>query len=338
MPLSSDQRRALGQFSAGVATRARLEQADVQSVAWLELPQEWRDLVPDEDKARRLLGWFKNEYFQWVNQPACRHCQSRATKCTGTRSGTSQQEIKGMASTVEVYTCDECSRTTDFPRFNHPATLFETRRGRCGEFANAFCALAVASGFHTRYVLDLTDHVWAELLVNKRWVHCDPCENAYDTPLMYESGWNKQLSFCFAFERAGKAVDVTRRYSRKWDGPMIVRRYRLCSLDLLRAVQRAKPAVVFESELSEFSECVAQVAPRIKPGEELGRISGSRAWKQARGELGKAAPGQAASGQASPSKEKAEFQTRYRALLAQGLTPNQAAVQALKEELDRKKE
>ncbi|KAH9251791.1 hypothetical protein BASA81_010234 [Batrachochytrium salamandrivorans] len=333
MPISSDQRRALGQFSSGIATRIRMEQADVQSVAWLELPQEWRDRVPDEDKARRLLGWFKNEYFQWVNQPACRHCQSPATKCTGTRSGITSQEIKGMVSVVEVYTCDECSMVTDFPRFNHPVTLFETRRGRCGEFANAFCALAVASGFNTRYVVDLTDHVWAELLVDKRWVHCDPCENAYDTPLLYESGWNKQLSFCFAFERAGKAVDVSRRYSRKWDGPMIVRRYKLCSVDLLHAVQRARPAVLMESEQNEFSECVSQatrLVQRIKPGEELGRISGNRAWKQARGELGKAPR--------SPPKGKIEFQTRYRALLAQGLTPNQAAAQALREELDRKKE
>lgn len=44
----------------------------------------------------------------------------------------------------------------------------------------------------------------------KRWAHADPCENKLDTPLMYEQGWNKRLSYVLAFDRNG-SVDVTRR-------------------------------------------------------------------------------------------------------------------------------
>ena len=47
--------------------------------------------------------------------------------------------------------------------------------------------------FETRYVYDYTDHVWAEVYSTQeaRWLHCDSCENACDTPRMYEAGWGK---------------------------------------------------------------------------------------------------------------------------------------------------
>lgn len=67
-----------------------------------------------------------------------------------------------------------------------------------------------------RYVLDLTDHVWAEVWVPAlaRYVHLDPCERAFDKPLMYESGWNKNLTHVISFSRYG-AVNATSRYTRK---------------------------------------------------------------------------------------------------------------------------
>ena len=44
-------------------------------------------------------------------------------------------------------------------------------------------------------MLDLTDHVWAEYYsaAQRRWVHLDPCEDAYDQPLLYEVSWQLML-------------------------------------------------------------------------------------------------------------------------------------------------
>jgi len=44
------------------------------------------------------------------------------------------------------------------------------------------------AGLDIRYILDVTDHIWAEYYSDslQRWVHLDPCEAAYDTPHLYE--------------------------------------------------------------------------------------------------------------------------------------------------------
>jgi peptide-N4-(N-acetyl-beta-glucosaminyl)asparagine amidase len=90
-----------------------------------------------------------------------------------------------------------CQKNTRFPRYNHPGKLLETRGGRCGEWANCFCLCLRALEFDARYILDWTDHVWAEVYSNsqKRWQHADPCENILDKPLIYEHGWGKKLSY-----------------------------------------------------------------------------------------------------------------------------------------------
>lgn len=125
----------------------------------------------------------------------------------------SAEDREYHATRVESWVCKDCGTPARFPRYNHPAKLFETRTGRCGEWANAFTAICKALGHDARLVLDWTDHVWTEVFVAEfdRWVHMDSCENAFDTPHIYEQGWGKKLTYCVAFSNI-EIVDVTERY------------------------------------------------------------------------------------------------------------------------------
>lgn len=113
-----------------------------------------------------------------------------------------------------MYKCTACDATVIFPRYHDAEKLLETRRGRCGEWAHCFFLFCKALGWDTRIAIDETDHVWVEVysLVKKKWVHCDPCEAVVDSPLIYEHGWKKNLSYIIAYSK-DEIQDVTWRYT-----------------------------------------------------------------------------------------------------------------------------
>ncbi|XP_036122073.1 peptide-N(4)-(N-acetyl-beta-glucosaminyl)asparagine amidase isoform X3 [Molossus molossus] len=179
-----------------------------------------------------LLHWFKEEFFQWVNDILCSKCGGK-TKARGETLFPTDDELKWGANRVEDHYCDACQFSSRFPRYNNPEKLLETRCGRCGEWANCFTLCCRALGFEARYVWDYTDHVWTEVysLSQQRWLHCDACEDVCDKPLLYEVGWGKKLSYVLAFSK-DEVVDVTWRYSCKHE-EVISRRTQIKE-DLLR--------------------------------------------------------------------------------------------------------
>ena len=264
------------------------------------------DAPPDVDELRALLGWFKSEFFTWVDRPAC-EASGGPTEPIG-MAAPSPQERAGGASRVELYR-GSTGHVTRFPRYNDPSVLLRTRRGRCGEWANAFTLICRAVGFDARWVVDVTDHVWTEVWSRqqKRWLHADPCEASCDAPLTYERGWGKKLSYVLAF-RAHEAVDVTRRYAASWE----VTRTRRMSVPeawlsshiaTLNASAQAMlpPAARQELKVRAMRE-ENLLASRVEQArgltdvERRGRQTGSLEWRRARGELGRSGGGSVGGG------------------------------------------
>ncbi|XP_038579993.1 peptide-N(4)-(N-acetyl-beta-glucosaminyl)asparagine amidase isoform X2 [Micropterus salmoides] len=161
-----------------------------------------------------LLRWFKQDFFSWVDCLPCSSCGGPTQNASSLSPTT--DDLRWGAQRVENHYCQSCSLPTRFPRYNSPEKLLETRRGRCGEWANCFTLCCRALGLEARYVWDSTDHVWTEIysVSQRRWLHCDSCENVCDKPLLYEVGWGKKLAYVLAFSK-DQVVDVTWRYSCK---------------------------------------------------------------------------------------------------------------------------
>ncbi|XP_033629269.1 peptide-N(4)-(N-acetyl-beta-glucosaminyl)asparagine amidase-like isoform X1 [Asterias rubens] len=249
-------------------------------------PLDQRDLLLLE-----LLKWFKTSFFKWMDSPTCETCNIRM-RSVGLVEPNAEDRRWG-AGRVEGYTCTRCNRPERFPRYNHPGKLLETRKGRCGEWANCFTLCCRAAGFEARHIVDWTDHVWTEVYSQsqQRWLHCDPCENVCDKPLLYERGWSKKLSYLIAFSNE-EVVDVSWRYTA--NPKDLLGRRKECReewlMDIITTMNRERQRNLMESrravleqrsavELAEF------LSPKvIRNGEEQGRLSGSIAWRLARGE------------------------------------------------------
>ncbi|XP_066263318.1 peptide-N(4)-(N-acetyl-beta-glucosaminyl)asparagine amidase-like [Branchiostoma lanceolatum] len=250
-------------------------------------PLTLEDLILPE-----LRRWFKKDFFKWVDKAPCDGCGGRTT-AAGMANPTPAEQM-WQAGRVELYHCATCQRQTRFPRYNHPGKLLETRRGRCGEWANCFTLLCRSLGYEARHVVDWTDHCWTECYSTsqQRWLHLDG-EKYYDKPLVYEAGWKKKLTYIIAYSK-DEIRDVTWRYSCRHQE--VCARRKECRESWLRETvtrmnekrqaglsQERKDELVrrFLVELVEF------ISPR-RPGEKEmgGRTTGSVAWRLARGELG----------------------------------------------------
>lgn len=243
-----------------------------------------------------LLAWFKKEFFSWVDKPPCEYCGSNEVTSKGVNvTELTAEEREGEAGRVELYECAACRQTTRFPRYNSAIKLLDTRKGRCGEWANAFTLCCRAMGFRARWVLDWTDHVWTEVYSESqnRWLHCDPCENVCDKPLLYEVGWGKKLSYVIAFSIEG-VFDVTRRYTKNMKecyrlrGEVYEPWLRKRLEELTKQIRTAfLPDEIKELEAQDAIERDELERPATDVGESLpGRTTGSYSWRRARGELG----------------------------------------------------
>jgi hypothetical protein len=128
-------------------------------------------------------------------------------------------------------------------------------------------------------------------------VHCDPCENRRDAPLLYEAGWGKKLSYVLAFSTE-QVVDVTRRYTRKWQD--VLTRRNECSEEWLAKLvaqldkeqssrlSGERKVVLSQRAEAEQRELAATLAEGAAAAEskEVGRTTGALEWRLARGELG----------------------------------------------------
>ncbi|XP_021742232.1 peptide-N(4)-(N-acetyl-beta-glucosaminyl)asparagine amidase-like [Chenopodium quinoa] len=240
-----------------------------------------------------LLIWFKQS-FSWVNAPPCDSCGNQTI---GQGMGVpSPAEMKYGGSRVELYRCSFCSRITRFPRYNDPIKILETKKGRCGEWANCFTLYCRAFGYESRPVLDFTDHVWTECFSHHlgRWMHLDPCEGIYDNPLLYEKGWNKKLNYVIAIAKDG-VYDVTKRYTRKWHEVLtrrnITTEQNLCN-DLEKLTKQCRKGLKPEeiSLLEERYKIEKEAIERDlhSKGDAAvslpGRLSGDKQWRISRSE------------------------------------------------------
>ncbi|XP_030467016.1 peptide-N(4)-(N-acetyl-beta-glucosaminyl)asparagine amidase isoform X1 [Syzygium oleosum] len=243
----------------------------------------------------QLLYWFKRS-FSWVNAPPCEGCGSE-TAAQGMGRPLPSELLYG-GSRVEIYRCKRCSRITRFPRYNDPVKLLETRRGRCGEWANCFTFYCRAFGYESRLVLDFTDHVWTECFSVHlgRWMHLDPCDGVFDKPLLYEKGWNKKLDYAFGIAKDG-IYDVTKRYTKKWH-EVLTRRNLITETSLSAVLAK----LTKECRRSFTSQVLSALEDREKREMEAierdlhaaddasvslpGRQSGDKEWRISRSETG----------------------------------------------------
>lgn len=190
---------------------------------------------------RALSRYFRQSFFTRITKPSCESCPSKLPTSRKHNVRPTPEEKAGRAEVVELYQCVEqhCQDLTRFPRYWDPKTLLLSPRGRAGESANCFGLLCRALSSRVRWVWNAEDNIWIEVFSEhqRRWVHVDPFEDAWDDPLLYTETMGKKMSYCIAFSSDG-VTDVTRRYVRS--SRHALARTRCSERELLHIIQNMR--------------------------------------------------------------------------------------------------
>lgn len=279
--------------------RSLIPIATLSEQAIVKIRQCQKEIIADQSTERRepcfrdallieLTDWFHGKFFTWVNQPPCPSCGNAQTQPSGS---TVDSGVK-----IELYSCDcRCGQQPiRFARYNDVAKLLQSRRGRCGEYANCFTFICRSVGFEARLVRATFDHVWTEVwsLAQQRWIHVDPSDAIVDAPLMYQHGWKRSVDYVTAVS-AYDVQDVTHRYCNDHhDLPK--RRIRCREEELLAVIEQLRQkrqtacSKVRRRMLAKRTlfELASLMTPKTVSLDELkGRSSGSMSWRTTRGEL-----------------------------------------------------
>ncbi|CAI5758239.1 unnamed protein product [Candida verbasci] len=253
----------------------------------------------DDLIVKQLLKYFKNDFFKWVNTPEC--------DCGGdveSLGSSTPPPNKDQISIIEHYKCIKCGKQLEFPRINNPATLLITRKGRCGEFVNCFLLIlsALIGIDRVRYLWNYEDHVWCEYYSSnlKKWVHLDPCEGAFDEPLLYCDNWGKQMSFVIGFGDK-YIIDLSEKYITK---------EKQINKSTITDVNKVKQVINYYNTLKQlnyqkqfegddeslmrvyydiivpYNQELKHVEPTKTNNLPIGRQTGSIEWLKSRGESG----------------------------------------------------
>lgn len=152
-------------------------------------------------------------------------------------------------------------------------------------------------------------------IAQKRWLHCDPCEAACDTPLVYENGWGKKLSYIIAYS-CEEVQDVTWRYSNHHK-EVLTRRRDIDEKELVNALLKLREnrqkslsehrkryltkrllmelVEMMEEKYIHFLNFLVRYLynffnRKLRDQEQIGRSSGSLDWRLSRGEIQQSDP------------------------------------------------
>ena len=282
-----------------------------------EMQNKIKEIIPhrepgstSEQYVKILLKWFKKDFFSWCNKPKCPGCgqNDKNYKVINYKEKPNEEEKKFLAYRTERYFCNNCNKEVKFVRYNKTIKLLETKTGRCGEWSNLFGGILYTCGFKTRLIGNFEDHVWDEFYneEEKRWIHVDPCEEAYDTPLVYEQGWGRVMTFILGMSDDG-LVEVTPRYVKDWK--IVNERRSEKMINKLKKImdevnkkmeigisdeEKRKREERRKNEIESFNEKIKLALDekgnnendnKVNDSEKIWRQSGSLEWRQKKGEI-----------------------------------------------------